>query len=203
MSQVCLSKQDTILYIFLLICIISFLSYNLSCKCKEQMSNINLNSHLSNENLQQKLKKLQDDLYNSQMSEQKCSFELDKTKKLLNEFQSNRVLNKIYNPVVAPERIYPGGKMNVPSYDDYQLIGFVYNSTQRYPLFGRYKYPGRSDRWEYYIIDESRNRLKMPFKSKNDNELYGGDTVTIPTLPGTFQTEIYEYETFRYNPNLV
>lgn len=195
-------KQDTILYWFLLVCIIAFISYNVSCKCKEQMSSVNLNSHLSTNDLQSKIQQLQNSLHNSQLSEQKCSYELERTKKLLNE-SSSRVLNKIYNPIVAPQRIYPGGNFNVPSYDDYQLIGFVYNSTDRYPLFGRHKYPGRSDRWEYYIIDESRNRLKIPFKTKNDNELYSGDTISIPTLPGTFQAEIYEYETFRYNPNLL
>ena len=51
---------------------------------------------------------------------------------------------------------------------NFQQLGFIFNNDERYPLYGRPKYSGRSDRYEYYIIDETRNRLKIPYKSKND-----------------------------------
>jgi hypothetical protein len=90
-----------------------------------------------------------------------------------------------------------------PILDDFQMIGYVYNNNEKYPLFGRYKFPGRSDKWEYHIIDESRNRLKIPFRTKNDQELYDNDPIQIPTMGGQFITRLYEYDTIRYNPNLI
>ena len=89
------------------------------------------------------------------------------------------------------------------SFDDYQMIGYVYKDNERYPLYGRYKYPGRSEKWEYYIIDETRNRLKIPFYSKNYDELYDGSIINVPTLGDNFMVKIYEYEDLRYNPNYI
>jgi hypothetical protein len=85
------------------------------------------------------------------------------------------------------------------------MIGFLTSSTsaERYPLFGRTKYPRRSDKWEYYTIDEGRNRIKIVIKTKGDNELYDGDSLTVPELGGDFTVKLYEYSNVRYNPDLM
>jgi hypothetical protein len=82
------------------------------------------------------------------------------------------------------------------------MIGYVFNDNDRFPLFARQKFPGRSEKWEYYVMDETRNRLKIPFKSKNDNELYDGDSIDIPTVGNNFSVKIYDYDSLRYNPNV-
>ena len=69
--------------------------------------------------------------------------------------------------------------MNAPGTSDFQQIGFIYNNNERLPLYGRPKYPGRTEKYEYYIIDETRNRLKIPYRSKNDNELYKRCSISI------------------------
>lgn len=208
MKEVCFSQQSFNTYMFILLLIIIYITYILYTSKKEQLSNVNLDSHLSKDELETKVKDLQDKLYQSQLSEQKCQIDLLQTKNAMSGGsvginQQNALLNKIYNPLVAPERIYPGGRLNTPGFDDYQMIGFVFKGNERYPLYGRYKYPGRSDRWEYYVIDETRNRLKIPFKSHNDNEIYDNDTISIPTLGDGYSVKIYDYEQFRYNPNVL
>jgi hypothetical protein len=208
MDKVCVDRSDFNLYLVVFICIVVYLIYliytmyyeNNENNKKELMTEINLNKNLSHTELLEKLKEIQDLLYSSQLAEQKCKSDLQQKDKLLSENldTSQILLNKIYNPLVAPERIYPGGRLNTKSYEDYQLIGYIYKDSERYPLYGRYKYRGRSEKWEYYLIDESRNRLKIPFKSRNDNELYDGDSITIPELGNTYNVKIYEYENFRY-----
>lgn len=119
---------------------------------------------------------------------------LDDTKKQL--------VDNIYNPLIPPNRLYPGGRLNnIRQFDNYQMIGFISPSSSsniRFPLFGRYKYSGRSDRWEYYVIDESRNRIKIPIKIKNDNELYDGETQFINELGEEFVVTLYKFNDFDY-----
>lgn len=209
MKEVCFSPQDFNTYVFIFLILVIYILYILFTANRENLSNIDFNTKLTKEELKTKVEELQDKLYQSQLSEQRCQIDLLQTKNVLQQqsisvgSQQDKMLNKIYNPLVSPERTYPGGRLNVPSYDDYQMIGFVFKGNERYPLYGRYKYPGRSDRWEYYIIDETRNRLKIPFKSHNDNELYNNDTISIPTLGDNYNVQIYEYEQFRYNPNVL
>jgi hypothetical protein len=173
------------------------------------MSNINLNAQLSKNELLQKLTNIQNILYKTQLSEQQCKINLNSlTEKYNRDAQisdtemKNTLLNKIYNPLVPPERIYPGGRFNTPGFTDYQLIGFIYNNTERYPLYGRPKYRGKSSKYEYYIIDETRNKLKIPFKSKNDEELFTGDKVNIQGIGSDFIVTIYEYDNLRYDPTI-
>lgn len=206
--EICFQESDFKLYLFLLIIIIIYLfyihyQYNLNF-IKESMANVDLYQNLTKEKLKNKLDELQNELYKSQISEQKCVIELNSIKEqsIQSEFVQNKLLNKIYNPLVSPERIYPGGRFNINSYSNYQLIGFVYNDIDRYPLYGRPKYAGKTDKYEYYIIDESRNRLKIPFKSKNDNELYSTDQIDIPGIGSAFNVTIYEYDNLRYDPTV-
>lgn len=204
-NKVCIDRSDFNLYLVVFICIIVYLIYLVytiyySSGKKESMTEVNLNKNLSHKELLEKLKEIQELLYSTQLEEQKCKIDLQQKDKILSENikTSDILLNKIYNPLVAPERIYPGGRLNTMKYEDYQLIGYIFQGSERYPLYGRYKYRGRSEKWEYYIIDESKNRLKIPFKSINDNELYDGDTITISELGNTYNVKIYEYENFRY-----
>jgi hypothetical protein len=62
---------------------------------------------------------------------------------------------------------------------------------------------GKSDKQEYYTINEGRNHVKIPFKTKNYNELFDGDQVNVPELSNnTFSFKKYETENIRYNPNV-
>lgn len=207
MNEVCFSRQDFNTYMFILLLLVLYVLYIMYTGQKENLTNVDLNSHLTKEELTKKVDELKENLYQTQLAEQRCQIDLLQTKNALQQSggTQNKLLNKIYNPLVSPERVYPGGKLNTPGlgFDDYQMIGFVFKGNERYPLYGRYKYPGRSDRWEYYVIDETRNRLKIPFKSANDNELYDNDTISIPTLGDNYSVKIYEYEQYRYNPNIL
>lgn len=208
-NKLCFSKRNLVISFLGLLffsLLFVYLVYTVINK-KEPMSNVDLLSNLSSSELKNKMKNLQNSLHSCNLDEQKCQSELYETKKLLKNqnVTESSLLNKIYNPLVSPNRYYPGGRLNqkaVLSYDDYQQIGFIFKDNERYPLFGRYKYPGRSDRWEYYIMDETRNRLKIPFESRNDQELYDNDNISITGLGNDYMVKIYDYETFRYNPNL-
>lgn len=110
------------------------------------------------------------------------------------------VNKNIFDPLIPPEKNYITSKNRNPYFNtaEYQLMGFIYNSSTKgkYPLYGRTKYD-RSDRYEYYIIDESRNKLKIPIPTKNYIELYTGDTVTSEYLDGEYKVFIYENKPIR------
>lgn len=210
-DSVCFTRQDFNTYTYLLLMVLIFVIYVLyqsSSSRRESLSdsqsfgNVNTMSHItSQKELQSKIQQLQEQLYTFQLAEQRCKTELIRARSELGSQPSvNSLVQKIYNPLVPPERRYEGGNVRVSGY---QMIGYIYNGNDRYPLFGKYKFPGRTEKWEYYIIDETRNKLKIPFKSVNDNEITDGDTVNIPTLGDGFTAKIYEYEQFRYNPNVL
>jgi hypothetical protein len=129
----------------------------------------------------------------------------DLTNKLIPQLQS--IQKTLQEPsrqinIDGPTRLYPGGRLDLPKTNDYQLIGFLYNDTNRFPLYGRPKYRGKSDRYEYYIVDESRNKLQIPFKTRNDNELFDDDTITIPEIGMTLKVKLYEFQNIRYDPTV-
>jgi hypothetical protein len=195
-DSVCFTRTDFNTYAYLLLILLVYIVYILYQK-RECLSVVDTSSHLQKEELSLKIKQLKDQLYSFQLAEQRCKTELIKAR---SELTKSTLLDKIYNPLVAPERRYVGINRETGGY---QMIGYVYNNNDRYPLFGKYKFPGRSEKWEYYVIDETRNRLKIPFKTLNDNEITDGDTINIPTLGNGFTAKIYEYEQFRYNPNVL
>lgn len=198
-DSVCFKRQDFNLYMYLLLILLVYIVYVLYQK-RESLSVVDMTSHLSPVELQAMVQQQQDKLYTVQLAEQRCRTELVRARSdLAQTSPSNHLMEKIYNPLVAPERRYNGINREVVGY---QMIGYVYNDNDRYPLFGRYKYPGRSEKWEYYVIDETRNRLKIPFKSINDNEITDGETINIPSLGNGFTVKIYDYEQFRYNPTV-
>lgn len=202
MDEVCFARNDFNMYLLILLCLFAYFTYIHFHRHQELLTNVDLNKGLSHQELAEKLKVLQEQLYNTEIDEQKCRIELAQTKDSCNQSTNKILLNKIYNPLAGPTRLYPGGRLNTPKVSNYQMIGFVYNGNERFPLFGRQKWAGKSDKWEYYAIDETRNRLKLPFNSKNDNELYDGDIISIPGIGNNYTVKIYEYDQFRYNPDV-
>lgn len=188
-DSICFPRNDFNLYLFLMMFIIIFFVFIIK-KYKEELSLPQLDRTPL---LLQKINDLQKSLDDCKKRGSSSSS---------SNLQQNPSLNRIYNPLLPPERSYPLGRFNQSSNDEYQQIGFIFNNTERYPLYGRPKYPGRTDKYEYYIIDETRNRLKLPYRSKNDNELYDGDTIHVDVLQNDFTIKIYDYDQFRYNPNL-
>jgi hypothetical protein len=205
MNVICFKKDDFKLYIFLLICFFIFILYIFSKKY-EKMTNIDLVSHLSHKELIEKIISLQESLFNIQLEKQNCEKNLQQIQNLQQTQQSvpdlisSRFLNKIYNPISPPESIY---RDKYDSYQRYQQIGFLTNVQDgQFPVFARDKYMGKSDKQEYYTINEGRNHVKIPFKTKNYNELFDGDQVNVPELSNnTFIFKKYETENIRYNPN--
>jgi hypothetical protein len=166
---------------------------------------------MTKEKLYDKVLELKDSLHDVQLKEQKCQIQLDALKNNVtqisqgSEHLQSKFLNKIYNPLAPPENVYPGGNLNSRGYDgyqQYQMLGYLSGSQGQFPVFGRYKYPGKTDKLEYYTINDSRGRIKIPFKTKNYNELYDGDSITINELGGDYTFTKYEDEGLRYNPNL-
>lgn len=119
-----------------------------------------------------------------------------------NEVDS-RFIQKRFNPLYSPENIMPQGGFYNKGYDanrEFQQLGFITNEQGQFPVYGRYKDFGRSDRYEYYTINEGRNSIKIPFSVKNNEELYSDDQVKVPELSsGDFTFKKYEIENNRYH----
>ena len=220
LDSVCFRRNDFKLYVFLMFCIIMYLCFILKKRRDEYKieykrsnetfvsdihGNVNGNAQGNvHGNLQQRIIQLQQDLFACKTAHQTCVGDLRETQSQITPtVQTRQSLNRIYNPLVPPERTYPLGKFNQAANDDYQQMGFIFNNNDRYPLYGRPKYPGRTEKYEYYIIDETRNRLKIPYKSRNDNELYDGDSIRVDILNGDFTVKIYDFDNFRYNPDIL
>lgn len=168
---------------------------------KESFTKTDLESHLSQGELIGKVQLLQEQLHSCQTKNTWCEMELSKATTQCNNNNTSLSCAPVQctDKLIPPERIYVSPKaFSVPQ--QFQNVGFVHGNDLRYPLYGRYREPGRSDRWEYYIVDEGRNRLKIPFKTKNWTELYDNDMVIIPTI-GEMKVSLYDFQTFRYNPN--
>lgn len=134
---------------------------------------------------------------------------------------------RIINPLLPPERSYVntyGVPINIPTRGvsaGYQQVGVVYksdisddsktignsNETVILPLYGQPTYPG-SNKWNYYTSSDKYHTFKMPItvngrKCTDDtgcNEIYNGDTITMPQYNGDFTVEIYDYDKPRYIP---
>lgn len=85
--------------------------------------------------------------------------------------------------------------------DVYQKVGIVQqDGTETMGLYGRKKLNDKN-RYEYYIIDDTRQMNKIPIETPRNNELYTGDTVTIPGYTGDFSVLIYDYATANQCPS--
>ena len=196
--------------VHLLFCIIIFLFYT----SRENFTTVDLNGNLTKDQLLIKITDLQEQLFNCKLSNQQCQSDLQiKSQQQLNSGGSvsnvnDKFLEKVYNPLSGTSPMNPQGSFSNPrGYDGFkkfQQLGYISGPNGRYPIMGRYKFSGKTDKFEYYSIDNERGRIKIPFKNKNDNELYDGDSIQIPELGGEFTFKKYEdTDGFRYDPNLI
>lgn len=121
---------------------------------------------------------------------------------------------ELNDPYLPPHRYYesyinPNLPINIPTQpyiDTFQKVGFVVskdNSSLRLPLFGKPKYARNTDKWVYYVLDNTPNKNKIWVESnRNDNELCSGDDVIVPTFDDNFEAHIYDYAYPRYNPHI-
>ncbi len=203
--MICIPENTFYMSIFVVVCIIGIIGYNLR---KEGFTEVDLYSGLSKDDLIKKIMDIQSMLQMSILQGQDCQRQvvaLQQQNQQGDGTVMNRFLNKIRNPLAPPENVNAGGTLYSRGYDafqEYQMIGYLSNNAGQYPVYGRHHDPGRSDRWDYYTINESRNRIKIPFKTKNYVELYDGDTVDIPEIGMGLVFKKYETEGLRYNPNI-
>lgn len=211
MDRICFERPTFNMYLFILLCVIVYLIY---FKVAEQYHGTTFDPYInmSKDKLYEKVLELKDTLHDTQLKEQKCQIQLDTLKNSIPVEREiavplqNKFLNKIYNPLSPPENVYPGGNFNTHGYDgyqQYQMLGYLSGPQGQFPVFGRYKYPGKTDKLEYYTINDSRGRIKIPFKTKNYNEMYDGDSVAIDDLGGSYTFKKYDDEGLRYNPNVL
>ena len=212
MDRICFERPTFNMYLFILICIVSYLVYFKFSEHYHQQTKFDPYANMSKDKLYDKVLEIKDSLHNVQLREQKCQIELNSLKNANNTVNTvtnsnvqDKFLSKIYNPLTPPENIYPGGNFNSRGYDgyqDYQMLGYISGLQGQFPVFGRYKYPGKTDKLEYYTINDSRGRIKIPFKTQNYNELYDGDSINIDDLGGSYKFKKYDDEGIRYNPNI-
>lgn len=167
-----------------------------------------MNRDLTKKELEDQVVQLQKELYKMTLAEQKCQGALESKQQQQLQQQLPRFLDKIVNPLSGTSPDYPGGSFSTPPYDafrQYQMLGYLSGPTGQFPVMGRYKYSGKTDKFEYYTINNDRGRIKINFKNKNDEELYDGDTVSVPQITNEALT-FYKYENTdgnRYDPNVI
>jgi hypothetical protein len=134
---------------------------------------------------------------------------------------------RIVNPLLPPERSYEetyGVPINIPSRGfsgGFQQVGMLYKQDVEnpdrqignnsdpviLPLFGRPLYNG-SKRWTYYTTNDKMAMVKLKLESNGRKcdmdqgceEIYDGDTISVPPYNGVFKVSIYEYDKPRYIP---
>jgi hypothetical protein len=78
------------------------------------------------------------------------------------------------------------------------------------PLFGRPAI-GNRDRWNYYTRTDGLNPVQVPLRFNNRacdddngcNELFDGDSVSVPLMGQSYNATIYRNSTPRYIPGLL
>jgi hypothetical protein len=75
-------------------------------------------------------------------------------------------------------------------------VGYVFNGMIRFPLFEQ-----RENReYYYYILDDSRNGVKIPIETKNKrDQLYDSDIIVVPELGGDLTVKLYDVSRLQYN----
>lgn len=200
MAQVCIDQTLLFTYSFLLVCIIVIAFYSIYREHVKQRYQVTLNERTEmnvrdvKPNERATTRNERDTTRN--VSDTTRNERTDRNER--DDIITKKFLEKIYNPLAPPENVYPS--RNYDGYKRYQEIGYITSDKGQFPVFARYKYAGKTDRYEYYTITDSRNRIKIPFNIKNFNEVYDGDQVTIPDL-GTFVFRKYPDEGLRYDPN--
>jgi len=134
------------------------------------------------------------------------------------------------NPYIDPNSqvmVSPGVPINIPTRGEtggYQQLGVLHkieltdetmqigNNSEPVilPLLGAPTYNG-SNKWIYYTATDKYNQIKLPITNNNRkcdseygcDELYDGDTVTIPAYNGSFKVNKYQFDKPRYLPFVV
>lgn len=182
---ICFDKNNFNLYLFVLIVFVIYLFYIIHIRInKPILYTTVISKGYTNENTNQNTRINQDTTI---------------------PYVQNKFLDKLYNPLSPPENLIPSGTFTTPPYNpymQYQNLGYLTGNGTQYNVFGRWMYPNKSDRWQYYIINNDRSKIKIPFKTKNNQELYDGDQVDIMELGTGFIFKKYENEGLRYDPNI-
>jgi hypothetical protein len=193
-EKICFPKNNFLqivglITMFIIVIFVGFTYYLILNERKQK----NVAVDLPKQELLNQIKSLKNSNYELSLDKERCNQNVFNLQNLQRKYAGGS-----YGGTTGATRMYtspnePGSDLN------YRQLGFLYDSTYRYPLYGRYLYSGRTDLWEYYIIDDSRNRIKISFKSPNNKEIFDGDTVNVPTI-GTLTASIYEIEQYKYNP---
>jgi len=140
-------------------------------------------------------------------------------------YVANKDMNRIVNPLMAPERSHPyrlnrvGIPINVHTRGEptgYQQVGVLIeensNSENKLlPLFGEQTYPG-SRQWKYYTSSDGYQSVKLPVLHKNRNcqdsngcdEIYEGENVSVTGYGSkVFKANVYKLDAPRYIPYII
>lgn len=103
------------------------------------------------------------------------------------------------NRIIEPHRMII--RSGIPR--EYTQLGYLKgstNDTDIYPLYGRAS-KTNAHRWNYHTItNRPSNNIRLPIQSSDGrectldigcNELYDGDRVTIPGVPGQYEVNLY------------
>lgn len=137
-NQICFERPTFNMYLFILLCVISYLIYfKISC-VHENMTDVDLYSTMDKDSLYKTIINMKEELFNSKLKEQKCEISLQALKQTQNTGDiRSRLLNKIYDPLTAPDSIYSSGRIN---YIQFQMVGYLSAGVgQQFPVFGRNK----------------------------------------------------------------
>ena len=178
--------------------------------------------------VRENMKKLQD---NTQTMNNQFVLNLNKQKEAINkywndekEYIKEKDHQRIFNPLMPPERSYPfrvsrlGVPINIPTRGQstgYQQVGALIENTdienkKMLPLFGEQTYPG-SRQWKYYTSSNGYQSVKLPVFNKNRNcqdrfgcdEIWDGNIVTVKGYNNEFKATIYKQDAPIYLPHII
>ena len=202
-SQICFKRDNFMLFITAGILIIGYAIYTVYVQSQERLKVA--------EHLQKQLDEAQ------QQQEQSGAGGLGSVQEFIQnlvtaqQIQRNEDEQRMGNPFVPPVRRGPfsflGAQLSVPvntptrgEYGPFHQMGYLYkvnNPDQAMPLMGRRIH---SNQYEYYTFHHNNPNIKIPLKSKGDQELQNGEQLTVTGYPGSFLVQIYDLDYPRYIP---
>lgn len=132
----------------------------------------------------------------------------------------NKDYERLVNPLLPPERSNPyspnrvGLPVNIPTRgisSGFQQVGILTGEGEKImPLFGEETYPG-SNMWRYYTNTDQYQSVKLGVRKgswdcmdeRGCKELYNGDSVDIQGKSGSFNVEMYKFDSPKYMPNIL
>ncbi len=216
----CIDKNTTMLMIVGLVILVAYYIGNNNTKFIEIQNRLDSNQEL----MKYKLGKYENKIGN--LSSHNKSLEKEN---LLNslymadkEININKHQQRVFNPLVAPERSSPfrvpslGVPINIPTRghsSGYQQVGALIqndgsgNNQKILPLYGEQTYPG-SRQWKYYTGSDGYQSIKLPVVHKNKDcqdtygcdEIYDGTLVNVNGHDSQFKANIYKLDAPKYIP---